>query len=73
MGLSYRTDEELEEWQKRDPIHMFEANLAEQGVLDKEDAVSVHEEVLKEVQDGIEFAEKSPEPDPATLLDDVYA
>lgn len=73
MGLSYRTDEELEEWQKRDPIHMFEANLAGQGVLDKERAVSIHDEVLKEVQEGIEFAEKSPEPDPATLLDDVYA
>ncbi|MYE24092.1 MAG: thiamine pyrophosphate-dependent dehydrogenase E1 component subunit alpha, partial [Gammaproteobacteria bacterium] len=42
MGLSYRTDAELEEWQKRDPIHMFEARLAELGVLSQEQAAEVH-------------------------------
>lgn len=73
MGLSYRTDEELKEWQKRDPIHMFEARLDELGVLPKEDAAALHEEVLNQVKAGIEFAENSPMPDPATLLDDVYA
>ena len=73
MGLSYRTDEELAEWQKRDPILMFEARLAELGILSKEQAASIHKEVLENVQQGIEFAESSPMPDPATLLDDVYA
>ena len=73
MGLSYRTDEELEEWQKRDPIHMFEARLDELGVLSKEDAQAIHDDVLAQVQEGIEFAEQSPMPDPATLLEDVYA
>ncbi len=73
MGLSYRTDEELAEWQKRDPIHMFESRLAELDVLSNEDAVKIHETVLSEVQEGIEFAESSPMPDPATLLEDVYA
>ncbi|MCY3858782.1 MAG: thiamine pyrophosphate-dependent dehydrogenase E1 component subunit alpha [Gammaproteobacteria bacterium] len=73
MGLSYRTDEELAEWQKRDPIHMFESRLAELDVLTKDAAVKVHEKVLADVQAGIEFAESSPMPDPATLLEDVYA
>ena len=73
MGLSYRTDEELKEWQKRDPILMFEAQLDELGVLPKEEAAALHEEVLNDVKAGIEFAENSPMPDPATLLDDVYA
>ena len=73
MGLSYRTDEELEIWQKRDPINMFEARLDELGVLSKEEAVAIHEKVLNDVKAGIEFAENSPMPDPATLLDDVYA
>lgn len=73
MGLSYRTDEELAEWQKRDPIHMFEARLAELGVLSKDDAQRIHAEVLEQVQAGIEFAEQSPMPDPSTLLEDVYA
>ena len=73
MGLSYRTDEELEEWQKRDPIHAFEAQLAQLGVLGKDDAAAIHDAVLADVKAGIEFAEASPPPDPATLLDDVYA
>lgn len=73
MGLTYRTDEELAEWQKRDPIHMFEARLAELGVLSKDEAAAIHEEVLADVRTGIEFAEASPTPDPDTLLDDVYA
>ena len=73
MGLSYRTDEELKEWQKRDPIHQFEARLAEGGVLDQAQAAAIHEEILAEVKAGIAFAEESPPPDAATLLDDVYA
>ncbi len=73
MGLSYRTDEELKEWQKRDPIHQFEARLAERGVLGQAQAAAIHEEILAEVKAGIAFAEESPPPDAATLLDDVYA
>ena len=73
MGLSYRTDAELEEWQKRDPIHMFEARLAELGVLSQEQAAEIHDGIMAEVKAGIEFAEQSPVPDVATLLDDVYA
>ena len=73
MGLSYRTDEELQEWQKRDPIHLFEAQLAQAGVLDQAGAAAVHDAVSADVKAGIEFAEASPLPDASTLLDDVYA
>jgi pyruvate dehydrogenase E1 component alpha subunit len=73
MGLSYRSDEELEEWQKRDPIHSFEARLDEIGVLSLDESIAIHEEVLADVKEGIEFAESSPTPDASTLLDDVYA
>lgn len=73
MGLSYRTDEELAEWQKRDPIHMFEQTLDELGVLSKDQAEEIHADILAQVQDGINFAEESPMPDPSVLLDDVYA
>ena len=73
MGLSYRADEELAEWQKRDPIRLFEARLEELDVLGKEQAAAVHDEVVADVKAGIDFAESSPLPDPETLLDDVYA
>ncbi len=73
MGLSYRTDEEVEQWRKKDPIDTFEARLAEQGILSEEAAKAIHEEVQADVDAGIEFAEASPFPDAATITEDVYA
>jgi len=73
MGLSYRTDEEVEEWKKKDPIAQFESRLAEQDVLSAEDARKVHDEALAEIADAIKFAEDSPYPEADALLEDVYA
>jgi pyruvate dehydrogenase E1 component alpha subunit len=73
MGMTYRTDEEVEYWKGRDPIDMMEARLAEQGILSAKDAAAVHEEVTKQVKAGVEFAESSPMPTPESLLEDVYA
>ena len=73
MGLSYRTDEEVEQWKQKDPIMNFEAHLAEQGVLSADAAAEVHAEVRQEVDAGIAFAESSPSPEPAAVTEDVYA
>ncbi len=73
MGLSYRTDEEVEQWKQKDPIPNFEAQLAKQGVLSAEQAQAIHAQVRKAVDEGIAFAESSPAPDPAAVTEDVYA
>ena len=73
MGLTYRTDEEVEEWKKKDPIDLFESRLADQGVLSAEAAQAVHDEVLAEIATAIQFAEDSPYPDPSAITEDVYA
>ena len=73
MGLTYRTDEEVEEWKKKDPIDLFEARLAEQGILSPEAAQAVHDEILADIDAAIKFAEESPYPDPEAVLEDVYA
>ena len=73
MGLSYRTDEEVEQWKQKDPIANFEARLAEQGVLSAAAAAAVHDAVRQEVDEGIAFAESSPSPEPAAVTEDVYA
>jgi acetoin:2,6-dichlorophenolindophenol oxidoreductase subunit alpha len=72
MGLKYRTDEEVMQAKKRDPIALIEERLASLGVLAAADASSIREEAKREVAEAIEFAEASPQPDPSTLLDDVY-
>ncbi|MFT7652501.1 MAG: TPP-dependent pyruvate/acetoin dehydrogenase alpha subunit [Limisphaerales bacterium] len=73
MGLTYRTDAEVEEWKKKDPIDQFEARLAEQDILTAEAALAVHDEVLAEIATAVQFAEDSPYPDASALLEDVYA
>ena len=73
MGLNYRTDEEVEGWQKKDPIDQFEARLAEQEVLSPEAAEAVHDDVKAQIEDAIKFAEDSPYPDADAMLEDVYA
>ena len=73
IGLKYRSDEELAEWQKRDPIEQHEKRLAEMGILDEAQAQAVHDEVLTDIVEAIEFAENSPLPDPRDLLNDVYS
>ncbi len=73
MGLTYRTDEEVEEWKKKDPIDQFETRLNEQGILSTNDAQAVHDEVLAEIADAIKFAEESPYPEASAILEDVYA
>jgi len=72
MGVVYRTDDEVIEWRKRDPIQLFEARLAEAGVLSAEEAAAVHTAALAEMEAAIAFAESSPVPDASALLEDVY-
>ena len=73
MGLTYRTDEEVERWKKRDPIDSFEDYLVKQKVISRAKLDAIRAEVQDDVQAGIKFAEESPMPDPATITDDVYA
>ena len=72
MGLTYRTDDELKRWLERDPIKLFEAKLVDQGVASEKALDAVRERTRAQLDAAVKFAEQSPMPDPATLLDDVY-
>lgn len=69
----YRTVEELEYWKSRDPIPAMERYLHERGFW----ADSWKQELLtrfdKEMDEAIEFAEKSPYPEPEEALDHVFS
>tara|TARA_B100000315_G_scaffold235129_2_gene249764 strand:- start:202 stop:1179 length:978 start_codon:yes stop_codon:yes gene_type:complete len=73
MGLSYRSDEEVEFWKKRDPIDQFEAKLREQNIMAEAEIQAVYEQVAAEIEAAVQFAEESPMPDPSTITEDVYA
>jgi pyruvate dehydrogenase E1 component alpha subunit len=72
LGLKYRTDEEVEEWKKRDPIFTLEDRLVEVGTVTREEFDEIWAELRADIAAAIEFAESSPPPDPDQLLVDVY-
>jgi pyruvate dehydrogenase E1 component alpha subunit len=63
----------LEEWAARDPIVVYERHLTQAGVLTSEVARAMQERIAREIEDSLTWAEASPEPDPATVADGVYA
>jgi acetoin:2,6-dichlorophenolindophenol oxidoreductase subunit alpha len=73
MGLTYRTDEELEEWKKRDAITGFEARLLQLGTITQKAIDAVYANINAEIEEAIQFAEDSPFPQPEELLEDVYS
>ena len=72
LGMKYRTDEEVEEWKKKDCIDAFEARVTEAGLISADELAAVREQVQSEVDAAVEFGENSPLPDVSTLLTDVY-
>jgi len=69
----YRTPEEVEAWRKRDPIARFRQVLAEEGVLPPAEAEHLEREARATIEEAVQFAEASPEPDPGLVLEGVYA
>jgi acetoin:2,6-dichlorophenolindophenol oxidoreductase subunit alpha len=67
----YRPD--LEDVPGRDPIPTYEATLRQAGVLDGGDAERISAEARAKVEDAIEFAKRSPVPDPATATSYLFA
>ena len=72
MGLTYRTDEELETWKKRDAIQAFESSLLDLGITTRKKLDNIYAKINKDIEAGILFAENSPFPEPSDLLDNVY-
>lgn len=73
MGVVYRTDEEVIEWRKRDPIDLFEQQLVDMGVTSAENIQQVRERVMFEIREAIAFAEAAPLPSPEDLMSDIYS
>ena len=68
----YRTREQVEQWRRRDPIETFAARLVEAGILTDESRARLDAEAVAKVDAAVEFADRSPEPAPESLHDDVY-
>ncbi len=69
----YRTQEELDKWQQRDPVVSFPAYLIQNGVLTEDAAQKIVQEVRQEVEDAVTFAQQSPYPALEEAFKGLYA
>ena len=68
----YRSREEVSKVRsERDPIDRMRGWLIEDGVTDEDELKEIDREIKDIVSDAAEFAQTSPEPDPAELYTDV--
>lgn len=69
----YRTQEEVEEWKKRCPLDCYKKILLALPEIDLKEIEKVEEEGEKAVRNALDFALGSPDPDPDSVLEDLYA
>ena len=69
----YRERSEVAEQWTHDPIPRFRQVLTDTGVATPHDLDEVDATVKAVIADAIEFAKASPEPDPSTNMDYIYA
>jgi pyruvate dehydrogenase E1 component alpha subunit len=69
----YVPKELFEKWAENDPIERFRAWLRTNADMSDEEEDEISGEVKKTLNDALKRAEESPLPDPATLLEGVYA
>ena len=68
----YRSEDEVKEWEKKDPIVRFKTYLINKGVITEEDFKKMEEKYDKMLDDLIDQAENVPKPPLSSLFDDVF-
>lgn len=68
----YRQSDEVKKYQENDPIGIYRATLVEEKIATEKDLDSIDEQVEKEVQAAVQFAESSPEPAMEELFTNIY-
>ena len=69
----YRTREEEALWQSRDPLPQFRAVALQRGAFDAAELAALELRLAAEITEAIDFSLASPDPEPASALDHVYA
>ncbi len=70
---TYRTQDEVDAWQKRDPIALFRSRLVDEFGVTAADLDAIDTRVQAVADDALAFARAGGEPDPATVGRHVYA
>lgn len=68
-----RSKEEKEFWLTRDPIKKLASYLTENNIATTEELKAIESKIQEVINDAVEFAQSSPEPDPSELHRYVFA
>lgn len=68
----YRSEEELKERKKRDPVKLARKALVDEG-MSEEDLGAIDDEVEEEIQEAVKFADESEPAKEQVMWDSVYA
>ncbi|HUO41671.1 MAG TPA: pyruvate dehydrogenase (acetyl-transferring) E1 component subunit alpha [Methylomirabilota bacterium] len=69
----YRSNQELDEWQTRDPLVRFRKYLERKRIWSSTDEEKAQQDTNRQIDEAIAHAEKIPRPTIETLFTDVYA
>jgi len=69
---TYRTEKEVTDCKKKDPIVRFRKDLVSRGVMSEAEADKIHKEAVEEINQAVKFAEESPYPEAAEIYTDIY-
>ncbi|HEX8990607.1 MAG TPA: thiamine pyrophosphate-dependent dehydrogenase E1 component subunit alpha [Anaerolineales bacterium] len=70
---TYRPPEEVAAWLKREPIAPFRKLLVEQEIVSETQAAAIEQRVLDELDAAVDYARKSPLPEPESAMADLWA
>ena len=69
----YRSNQELDEWQRRDPLVRFRKYLEKKQIWSEMDETKTQGDTNHQIDEAVAHAEKIPRPSLETLFTDVYS
>jgi pyruvate dehydrogenase E1 component alpha subunit len=70
---NYRTKEELNEWLQKDPIKLFSNYLETELAVTSDELNEIEQQITEEIEEAVQFAENSPDPEPLDYLKYIYS
>ena len=71
-GQKYRKSEEVKFWEKQDPVEKFPQWLISAGIINQKELDETNQKVREEIQDSVDFATTSENPEKSELTEDIY-
>jgi pyruvate dehydrogenase E1 component alpha subunit len=68
----YRKPDEIKKWQENDPIGIYRRHLLEKQIVEESELDDLDAKAEVEIQEAVDFAESSPEPEPEALFEHIY-